>query len=73
MEVTREAIDHIESVEEDPTIFLGVKPGGCVVEYESNSWKDIKTIAVDDCADVTSTMDGILYKEQYYIYDPQRH
>lgn len=55
MEVTREAIDHIESVEKNPTIFLGVKPSGCAgFEYRIELMKKSPPSSVDDCADVTS-------------------
>ena len=43
------------SLSKNPTIFLGVKPSGCAVEYRIELMEKSPPSAVDDWADVTST------------------
>ena len=80
MIVTKEAIDHIESVEKDAIIFLGIKASGCHgFEYELKLMEKSPPSAVDDCADVTSAYgwktvqaDSITFmipKEQYMYFE----
>ena len=55
MIVTKEALEHIESVEKNAIIFLGIKASGCHgFENELKLMDPSPPSAVDDCADVTS-------------------
>ena len=80
MIVTKEAIEHIESVEKDAIILLGIKASGCHgFEYEITLKGKSAPSAVDDCADVTSAYgwetvqaDSITFmipKDQYMYFE----